>query len=345
MLKFRVGALLLMAMILCAAQAQGVHAQDAAAATTEELRALRLLLEKMDGRLEAIEKRLAEMDAQEALGNLQNRFADDDFIEVKADPEVLAKIKLPDEPTKDEVRDYVRAIARASKRQNSFSSDDIQVAMLQRVGPEHLDVLLEAGQENYHVGYAIAALIGPQHKELILAHLVQNPQLIEEVERMNWTDDAKPILYSELKHPRGLPAQWITAVASYKDPSTYDDLKRAFVGSDNPAEVYHAIEYLPDFDLAGAVEEAWMAARREAHWGRTSMAGIAVQFGHADALEALVTALAADVWEAENARKAMLMHTQAVGTNEQIIQWYRDNRPLLRFDAHRKLWIVVPLAG
>ena len=127
-------ALLVLWCPLAAAQETEAQRQEA---ILKELRSLRESVDELTLRVQALEKKLggsAPMAAAPAIplglpGMFQER---------KADPEALSKITLPANPTKEQAREYVRKIMVASQNQNSFSSDDPQVSMLEQVGPDNL---------------------------------------------------------------------------------------------------------------------------------------------------------------------------------------------------------------
>ncbi len=112
----------------------------------KELRALHESVDELSLRVQALEQKVGGT-APVAAPELPSGFASGfpmQFQEHGPDLEALGKIKLPENPTKDQVRDYVAKIIAASRDQNTFSDSDPQVAMLQQVGPDNLDVLLDA---------------------------------------------------------------------------------------------------------------------------------------------------------------------------------------------------------
>ena len=110
----------------------------------------------------------------------------------------LAAITLSASPDPDQVRDYIRRIARVSERQNHRSSRDPQVAMLVRVGSEHLDLLLESLRTHpeleFHLALAIGELTGPGDKERILAEVRNYPILLQVLQKKGWMQDLDPYL-------------------------------------------------------------------------------------------------------------------------------------------------------
>ncbi len=208
------------------------------------------------------------------------------------DPRKLSKIKLPDDPTKDQVREYVGKIAQASRNQNSFSSDDPQVRMLTAVGPDHLDVLLESSGRPFgldmHAIEAVRRPARPQHKELVLEHLPWNHELAKVVER-GWVEDARETLVNVLrKRPEYLPEEWIEAAALLVDPATYDDLKWYLIHGGMPERTYEIIRHLPGIDLTETIEKAWEVNRHADEYRKQRAARVVARFGNVEALGEVV---------------------------------------------------------
>lgn len=299
--------------------------------------------EEIAERLIRIEAKLANAPQAEGSTIFQGRGADE---------EALSKITLPDNPTKDQVRKYVQDIAKASRNQNSWSSIDPQVEMLERVGPANLDVLLEAlgsrGGEGLFVTYlmpAIKALARDEHKEMILKLLPQRHELAEIVWEKGWAEDARSTLIDGLRaKPEYLPIEWVKAVASFKDPATYDSLKWDLANGGNPWWTYEAIKNLPGLDLSKEAAEMWARFKdRDNLFEVVPAACVAVEFGHLDALMKLM-----DVMEnpdphnhyVTEAQKAVRRVTDVRGSKADIAIWFRQNKDKLVFDAKEKKFIV-----
>ncbi|MDD2237702.1 MAG: hypothetical protein PHG65_10900, partial [Kiritimatiellae bacterium] len=197
------------------------------------------------------------------------------------DQEILATIVLPENPTREDVIDYVKEILTDSDCQRRYSSRDPQVDMLVAVGPENLDVLLMDGYQ-YYAFLAVKQLAGPEHKELIIAQLPDYHNLIDVVVGQGWVDEVSDTLVAELKKdPENLPTAWIKAVADLKDPATYDDLKRYLIRGNGRSGTYGAIKDLPGIDLQDAVDQAWRRVRYDAHdYQKRDMVSVAIQYGH-----------------------------------------------------------------
>lgn len=308
-------------------------------------------LKAAEAKQQEIMERLTKIEAK--LANAPQAQAIPDFMGRGPDQEALAKIMLPDNPTKEQVRKYIQDIAAASRRQNSFSSDDPQVGMLMNVGPANLDVLLESlhggshfGTMNFYVMPAIKGLVGNEHKEMILKRLAQEHELAEIVVEQGWAEDARSILIDGLRAKRAnLPNYWIKAVASFKDPTTYDALKWHLANGDNPSSTYNAIKDLPGVDLTQEVAECWERTKDEGQpWEIQNMAGIAMEYGHLDALEKEIELLDSDELRHfgpdTGPRRLILRYTDAHGRPEEIRKWYQENKDRLVFDKVSRKFVV-----
>jgi outer membrane murein-binding lipoprotein Lpp len=321
------------------------NAQPTNAELMKEVRELRKAVEVLTEKVEELDKKLGAGKAQAAA---QEWPGGDNFVRKGPDLEALGAIKLPPNPTKEQVRDYVNRILVASKLQNVFSSDDPQSAMLMQVGPENLDVLLEASPvEPFGDTYtttAIAALAREEDKKRILDALPYNHGLANVVLAKGWEQDARDILVAELESgARYLPIEWIEAVVRLRDPKTYDALKGFLISGSNRSSTYGAIKRLPDIDLTDAVAQAWRNSQLQDRWETASMACIALEFGHKDALEHIINSLDVPDGSADavyGGRGAVLRYTEARGTTEQIRRWYEANRDNLVWDSTAKKFRV-----
>jgi len=262
------------------------------------------------------------------------------------DREALEKIKLPENPTPDQVRQYVEAIREASRDQRRWSTSDPQVEMLTRLGPDNFPIILESVRRDtrntFHLREVLERLARPEHKELVLEALPEIEALVEVVIDNNWLEDARETLIERVRaRPDYLPIKWVKAVASFKDPETYDDLVEYFVFCNMPSMVHPVLKEIPELELDEAVERAWQRAKF-GHTGMvTMMVPIAIEYGYPDALEQAVR----DIDETSgirvfNARDLVLKFTDARGSNEEIRKWYEENKDRLVFDPDRRRFVV-----
>jgi hypothetical protein len=255
------------------------------------------------------------------------------------DVAALGQIQLPANPTKAQAADYIAAIAAATNTQKAFSYEDLQIDMLARVGAENLDVLLAAPATlAFYVAEVAAEFASDANKALILGALKSNTNLIRVIVERGWTEDARSILIDAVRaRPGYLPSQWIAAVASLHDPSTYGDLIAYLVNGQDRLRTYQALQKVPGLDLAAAVDAAWQNAKNSCGTAnRTSFTPVALATGHPDALQAAVDSLQRLRGDHEwlpGDRQLLLKHTTATGTDGQIIQWYNQNKGNLVFDV------------
>lgn len=273
----------------------------------------------------------------------------DGFARVGPDTKRLREIQLPPNPSRKDVEDYVAKIVESSEGQNSFSPQDPQVALLTKVGEENIDLLLDLGMgqggRQFHVNYAIKKLATEKSRAKIVKALETNRDLADLVLERGWEGDAKQTLVAGLG-AEYLPSSWIQAVASFKDPSTYDKLRQQFVNGHNRSLTYDAIKDLPGIQIEKSIEEAWRKASRTHIWERTQMAAIAADYGHKDALDSLARSLTSqDARRSshlkEQAETALLMRIDgAPAAGDDIAAWYNGIRDRLVFDRATKRFRV-----
>jgi hypothetical protein len=245
-------------------------------------------------------------------------------------------------------------IMATSRGQNSFGSDDPQVAMLEQVGADNLDVLLSAygqrGTATFYLENAVVELAGPQHKELVLSALPRIPALAKVVVANGWQADAKDTLISGLLTGTDfLQDDWMQATASLKDPKAYEALKQYMIRGQNPRAAYDALSAVPEAgDLAPTVAKAWEAAMLGNEWQETSMAPIAIAYGHVDALERVIGELndaRGSFYDKRTLRSLVLRYTPARGGDQAIYDWFDKNRANIVWDAAAKVYRVKEAAA
>ena len=270
----------------------------------------------------------------------------------KPDKEALAKIELPTNATKQQVKDYVMAVMMASKKQTSFDERDPQTDMLAKVGAQNLDVLIEiANRTNseaaFYLWEAVTKLARPEDKEMVLAALGTHHDLIKLVIKNGWVADAKETLLTVLSKENGyLPPDWIKAIASLQDPATYPELTKYFIRhSGERKSTFAAIKNLPGLDLSQAVAEAWKRARFQSESEAREMIPIAAEYGNIEALDLAVKLLkggSQNNHERKLASEALRTFTAATGDDRALVAWFEANRAKLTFDGASKKFVVMP---
>ena len=261
-------------------------------------------------------------------------------------------ILLPPHATKEQVKEYAVRILKAGgamKIGDTQSSDDPQVQKLIEMGPENLDVLIEAMREvpdsQFYVKAAIRRLVRPEHKGLVLASLAEEPELIGIVLDQGWLPDAKPVLLEELAaHPSFLPPDWIKAVALLQDAETYDYLRWYLGNGPNASSTYNAIRDLPGLDLRPALLAAWRNKPND-NYDSPPLAAHGVEAGLIECLDYVFAVLKNGMngwWSGKPPRELILQFTEARGDDAQLIAWYEANRAALVFDVETRRFRAEP---
>lgn len=338
--------LLMTTLLTCAATAQEPAAPAADPALLQEVRQMRIALEQIAADVAKLRENATQPSA------LASSWSGSSGFESRGpDLQKLAAIKLPDLADQEQVKKYVLDILAASQGQNSWSDRDPQVAMLTRVGPENVPVLLDAlslssHMNDYHLRYAINRLADDSSKALIIAALPIYRELAEVVIRRGWENDAKQTLIDGLANPyEDLPTEWITAAVNLNDPATYPLLREYFIRGRNHYWTYEAIKDLPIEDLPGAVAQAWENSRSDrGGCDREYMAMVAMSYGHLDALADIVDMLAAEdpnnQWMMRQVRPALFRAIDFRGSHADLAKWFAAHRDRLRFDPETKKYVV-----
>lgn len=328
-----------------------VHAQvmsEADRAILQELRQIRAVLMEIRGEIEQLKQDKGANAAAAA-----QPFFPGGFHSRGPDAAKLSKIKLPADPSDDQVKDYIRDIMTVSKGQNSFSSQDPQVGMLVKLGPDRVELLLESlarrpghgfAMGYFHVRQAVLKLVTDEHKELVLKALPAHTFLAEAVLERGWERDAREVLIEELSSadPQQLPIEWIQSVANLGDPETYDKLKWYLIQRENRYATYGAIRDLPGLDLTDAVEKIWTKTGYN-EWEERGIAKMAMQYGHLDAVERLLEYLDGEnrgQWETREIRRLLFQHVDFRGSNKDVQEWINKNRENIVFDKERKKFVL-----
>ena len=303
----------------------------------QELTALRTTVMELSKQVEELKK--SKPDAADAWGHSHTS--------IKADPEKLRAIKLPENPTKQDINKYIREIKIASSKQNSFSPSDPQVDMLTQLGADNIHLLIDNFSNtsgSFHLEYAIRSLVDETHKELILDQLPHCKNLAALVIKFNWELDARDTLLEQLRNlPEHLPAEWIEAVANLKDPETYPLLRDYLISGSNKSSTYKHIKNLPIDDLPGAIDIAWEECRVSHPYSRESMALIAATFGHLDALETVVelaTTGRPTYWNTREAKRVLRKHTEFREAPSKLEAWFETNKDKLKFDPESRRFVI-----
>jgi hypothetical protein len=261
--------------------------------------------------------------------------------------DLLAKITLPKQPTKQQVRDYINSISLASRNQQNYQPSDCQVSMLARVGRKNIDELLLATRgtdfSQTYIITAIKMLATNEDKAKIISALEDRPRLVEVITAKGWSKDARHVLIKKLnENPAYLPYEWISATASLKDPATYNDLLNYFMNGSNKRLTYKFIGRLPGIDLTQAAPIAWEKSKND-KYEMPDLTEAALSVGYLPALDFVIETLDNNnnlPPSQYSARALMFQFTAVQGNNEELKKWYETNRKGLTFDAELKRFVV-----
>lgn len=249
-------------------------------------------------------------------------------------PASVASLALPEHPTRPETWRYIRAVLKDS---GTALSNDPQRGLLDKVGPENVDLLLIAINLNSQpniVAQAIDDLAGEADKARILRMLPEQWTLISTVLSHGWQADAAPALIDALRANRPyLSSDWVAAVASLRDPATYNLLAAYAVANPTP-QVIDALKPLPPEGTQRVVAALWRQHRNDLRdiW----ILDYAARWGIQDALDRAIEILAqpdAEDWQKNEARLVLARYSQAPDTTDaERTAWYQAHRGALAFD-------------
>ncbi len=299
------------------------------AASNEELEAQ---IKQMDARIKLLEAKVTALQGK-LVGKQSHKTPLDD-------------IKLPANPTIDQVNVYLDEIMATCVGKNSFSSNDKEIDMIKKIGSKHVPLLIDRLNQRRHSGsfyikYALESMVDNSHKELIISKLEDVQSLADVVYNRGWQEDAREILLRVLKQrKRNLDSDWIQCVAALADESTIPDLKWHFLHSSNSAWIYQHINAVPNIDLTDEVKKVWQRSKFAHDYERLSMAKIAIAYGHKDALEALIDGLktSESEWQRREIRQTLNRHLSKKGSNEELLKWFKWHKDEVTFNKEKKMF-------
>ncbi|OGV56616.1 MAG: hypothetical protein A2X49_08500 [Lentisphaerae bacterium GWF2_52_8] len=188
-----------------------------------------------------------------------------DYAEGK-EQETLDTIVLPENPSEEQVREYIHKILECKIGKPCNSLRPFHAEKLKLVGAKNLKILLDAYLEtnNIYLYFAILDLAREEDKDLIISNLDKNSNLIDIVLESSWEKDAAGVLTAKLEQDKDsklIDLRLIQALANLEDPKTYPVLKQYFLKGSNKVLTYRAIARLPGMNLSPEeIEEAWQDA-------------------------------------------------------------------------------------
>jgi hypothetical protein len=271
-------------------------------------------------------------------------------------PEYLHKLSLKKTATKEEVKAYIDEIIRNTPQNKSYSSDDVEVEYIARVGSQNVDVLLESIKTekwagvNLYIQAAIHKLANDDNRALIIKKLPIHRDLIRVILNKNWVEHARDIIVTELRAKYyDLEFGWIDAAIKLNDNSLHDIILEHFFNSNHPWYLYwklKAIDDLPKKKLDDAVERIWSSYKfnqistRGADCTLLIMASL---HGHMDALEKLLIFMNESrekYYYHSHPRTYILSLLPFYGTNKEMYEKFKENKDRLKFDRSKVKYVL-----
>lgn len=349
-LTFKISATLTLAALVAFALPAPVLAQDTAEAEAGALRADPQAEAKAgdETALTEAEKKAAAQKAAEEKKKQQEL----------NEKQRLAKIVLPDNPTREQCEAYIAKLRKHTEGRNSFSSGDDEVDKLKAIPAEHVDLILNEMTGNsglrFYSRYAIKDIDVEEHKDKIVARLDQQPNNILFIVHYGWFQAAEPAILSRLENAdptTEIEPAWFQAFVEVAEPKHHKKLHEIAVNAKQIDDFVPLLETLPDYDLNHTVNAAWNTIDKHsrdyyARRKRETLAPYAARFGEVEALGILIEQLQnapdynmrLDRVNQERLNIARLIDFR--GSDKEIEAWYEQNKDKLVFDNFRKKFVV-----
>ncbi len=280
----------------------------------------------------------------------------DDFYEISVhadkqksvpDMDMLLRVKLPPNPSRSEIINYINIIYTLSRNQKSYLDSDPQVGMLTKVGRDNVDLILQASKPGVQwTKYGIEAiniLVDDKDRNLILENLESNYALSKVVFKKGWCKEAEHILSDMISASSGyLPSETIKCIASLKNPEHYPILISYMTRGWNAHTTYGVIKNLPGIELTNALQLAWEGSR-----GKNYQIGYltkdTLSTGYLPAFHFLFETID-DNYRVPHtiydAKSLIKQFTYQLGTKQDLKQWYEKNKDNIVFDKDSKKYVI-----
>jgi hypothetical protein len=268
----------------------------------------------------------------------------------EADPAKLAAIPpLPDKPTDEQIKSYLAAIADASAGQNSFGPGNPQVAMYRKIGPGHLSLLLPemSGEpRNYHMIYALPALVGPADKKTALAALAGQPELLVPILKNGWGKEIKKEMFAVMAGSRSfsIQNQKKEIIELVENDEDRKQLIQAFIVQPNLFFLYDDLAKMPGVNATDLINQAWESQRfNSQNWTLQPLALQAARRGNLEAFGYLINKFCTRTPNDYFNDDILIFLALATGQPlqaEKLQNWYSENRDKLMFDPATKHYQV-----
>ncbi|MCP4155907.1 MAG: ABC-2 transporter permease, partial [bacterium] len=173
----------------------------------------------------------------------------------------LNRITLPENADVIQVEEYIRDVLTIAVDNRSLGKKDIEIDMLAKVGPEHIELLARMGILYESKGYtreAIKRIAGPGNKKQILNILEDYNGLFSIVCSEGWHEDVKAILIEKLEKGEGRDylIAWVQNGCPRLDLSLFPRLKRSLLEMDSK-ELEKWSAALSGMDISDILPHVW----------------------------------------------------------------------------------------
>lgn len=264
------------------------------------------------------------------------------------DLESLLAVKFPQAPNVGNVTAYIQRIYHISRLQKQHLGSDPQVTMLLQVGDKFLHLLIR--ETNSHVGWhnygieAIKQLAKERHKAQIVDAMKRYSKYASVLYAKGWHHEFQQRLIDGLRNNRGyLPSDWIRAVAEFERDDAREVLIEYFKYGWNGHITYKYIAALEGIEdsLASAIPIAWENTGNTNKYARGELTPRALEQGYKPAFRYLMSELKQNGARAKYSMDAYSLaqrFTGQSGSPEEILNWYRNNQPEIKFDPARSIF-------
>jgi len=266
--------------------------------------------------------------------------------------QALKDIKLPRNPTRTQVEDYIAALRKATEGRRSFSSSDPAVDKLKKVPAEHFDLLMTEMSNRttlrYYANYAIREIDPEEIRKKIVASFPDNPNSIGVIVMHGWCEDVRPHIVEHIKSAdSSLSIAWFQAAVEIDEPSLYPKLHEVTIGSRYASQFITMLKTLPEYDLSHTINTCWeRASTGKLSVSTSSFAHAAAQRGNVDALGVLISQIqrTSSYMVSSSAYNANRVNVLGLidhrGSNKDLQAWFKANKDELVFDELRGRFVL-----
>ncbi|MCH2206081.1 MAG: hypothetical protein MK132_09465 [Lentisphaerales bacterium] len=300
-------------------------------------------IDRLTRKVDALEKQLKEEDdSDEEVSTTGSFFTSFTRRSNGANTKALSKIKLKKDPTESDVLAYLQKISLASNGQNSYSPNDIQVTLLQKIPAKFLEQVVNYQGLQIHTNYALPLMVKKEHKDIVIQNLIKSHSLIKSVIKFGWIDAAWEQLKMGLNSQQHLPREWVTCILQ-KNKEDGNKAIISYASRSINLELFNTLKYskISQEELKKAILQNWKIKQYSHQWEASQSAMCAVHYGQLDALERLMRLLnSTDQNSTYQKQQALPILMKLVQYQGDITEWYKANKSKIIFDESLKKFIV-----